>query len=121
MAVDKRSRTFVKCGRAPSRSYLSGYGYLGAAVFSGDRMLPDRRPHGELYARAELRDWVRARGYRDHAADFLDLARSASNPDVKNRYVTIARHYLTLAEAEERSANQKSVERRSRAALNNAR
>src|SRR5579864_7653535 len=87
---------------------------LGAPVFSGGRMLSDR-PHGEL------RDWVRARGYRDHAADFLDLARSASNPDVKNRYVTIARHYLTLAEAEERSAYQKSVERRSRAALNNAR
>ena len=86
----------------------------GAAVFSGSRMLPDRRPHGELHARGELRDWVRARGYRDHAADFLDLARSASNPDVKNRYVTIARHYLTLAEAEERSADRKSIERRSR-------
>ena len=38
-------------------------------------MLPDRRPHGELHARGELRDRVRARGYRDHAADFLDLAR----------------------------------------------
>jgi hypothetical protein len=37
-------------------------------------MLSDR-PHGELHARGELRDWVRARGYRDHAADFLDLAR----------------------------------------------
>jgi len=83
-------------------------------------MLSDRLPHGELRARAELRDWVRARGYRDHAADFLDLARTASDPNVKNRYVTIARHYLTLAEAEERSADQKSVERRSRAALNNA-
>jgi hypothetical protein len=86
---------------------------LGAPVFSGGRMLSDR-PHGELHARGELRDWVRARGYRDHAADFLDLARSASNPDVKNRYVTIARHYLTLAEAEERSADRKSIERRSR-------
>jgi hypothetical protein len=43
-------------------------------------------------------------------------ARNASNLDVKNRYVTIAQHYLTLAEAEERSADQKGVERRSRAA-----
>jgi hypothetical protein len=68
-----------------------------------------------------LRDWVRARGYRDQAADFLDLARSASNPDVEKRYITIARHYLMLAKAEERSANQKSVERRSRAAQNKAR
>jgi hypothetical protein len=83
-------------------------------------MLSDRRPDGELRARGELRDWVRARGYRDHAADSLDLARNASNPDVKSRYVTIARHYLMLAEAEERSAVRKSMERRSRAALNNA-
>jgi hypothetical protein len=83
--------------------------------------LSDRLPHGELRARGELRDWARARGYRDCAADSLDLARNASNPDVKSRYITIARHYLMLAEAEERSADQKSVERRSRAALSNAR
>ncbi len=61
---------------------------------------------------------MRARGYRDRAAESLELARNESDPDVQNRYVTIAQHYLTLAEAEERSADQKSVERRSRAALN---
>jgi hypothetical protein len=33
---------------------------------------------------------------------------------VQNRYVTIAQHYRTLAEAEERSADQKGTERRSR-------
>jgi hypothetical protein len=64
--------------------------------------------------RRELRDWVRARGYRDRAAKSLELACNASDPDVQNRYVTIAQHYRTLAEAEERSADQKGTERRSR-------
>jgi hypothetical protein len=32
---------------------------------------------------------------------------------VQNRYVTIAQHYRTLAEAEERDAEQKGTERRS--------
>ncbi len=67
-------------------------------------------------ARQELRDWVRARDYWDRAAECLDLACNTNNPEVQNRYVTIAQHYRTLAEAEERSANRKGTERRSRAA-----
>ena len=63
--------------------------------------------------RQELRDWTRARGYRDRAAEFLELASNASNSDVQNRYVKIAQHYRTLAEAEERGAEQKGTERRS--------
>ncbi len=83
--------------------------------------MSDGRSHGELHAREELHSWVRARGYRDRAAESLELAQNESDPDVQNRYVTIAQHYRTLAEAEERSADRKSAERRSRAALNNAR
>jgi hypothetical protein len=100
----------------PERVTIEPLRIRGAPAFRGRTTLSDGRPQGELHARGELRDSVRARGYRDHAAESLELARNASNPDVKNRYVTIAQHYLTLAEAEERSADQKSVERRSRAA-----
>jgi hypothetical protein len=67
-------------------------------------------------AREELRDWVRARGYWDRAAKFLELACNASDSDVQNRYATIAQHYRMLAEAEERSADQKGTERRSQRA-----
>ena len=44
-------------------------------------------------ARQELRDWTRARGYWDRAAEFLELAVNTSDRDVQNRYVTIAQHY----------------------------
>jgi hypothetical protein len=63
--------------------------------------------------RQELRDWTRARGYWNRAAEFLKLASNASDSDVQNRYVTIAQHYRTLAETEERGAEQKGIERRS--------
>jgi len=64
-------------------------------------------------ARQELSDWTRVRGYWDRAAEFLDLAANTSDPNVQDRYVTIAQHYQSLAEAEERSADKKSTERRS--------
>jgi hypothetical protein len=64
-------------------------------------------------ARQELRDWTMARGYWNRAAEFLKLASNTSDTDVQNRYVTIAQHYRTLAEAEERDAEQKGTERRS--------
>jgi hypothetical protein len=53
------------------------------------------------------------RGYWDRAAESLELAANASDPDVQDRYVTIAPHYRALAEAEERSADHKGTERRS--------
>jgi hypothetical protein len=62
-------------------------------------------------ARQELRHWTRARGYWNRAAEFLELASSASDPNVRDRYVTIAQHYRALAEAEERGADQKGTER----------
>jgi hypothetical protein len=79
-----------------------------ASVFVREEPMSDNR------VRQELRDWTRARGYWDRAAEFLKLASDASDADVQNRYVTIARHYRTLAEAEERGAEQKGTERRSR-------
>ena len=77
----------------------------------------NRRASEELMsdnrARQELRHWTRARGYWNRAAEFLKLACSASDPNVRDRYVTIAQHYRTLAEAEERGAEYKGTERRS--------
>jgi hypothetical protein len=66
----------------------------------------------------ELRDWATARRYWNRAAEFLVAARNESDLEVRNRYVKIAHHYRTLAEATERSANQKGDERRSHAVLN---
>jgi len=64
-------------------------------------------------ARQELRHWTRARGYWNRAAEFLELASNTFDPNVQDRYITIAQHYRTLAEAEERGAEQKGTERRS--------
>jgi hypothetical protein len=62
--------------------------------------------------RQELRDWTRAHSYWNRATEYLELA-SKSDPNVRDRYITIAQHYRTLAEAEERGAEQKGTERRS--------
>lgn len=60
------------------------------------------RPQSQPSAREVLRCWARARGYSDRAAEFLQLARNASLPAVRKRYITIAEHYRTLAEVEKR-------------------
>lgn len=52
----------------------------------------------------ELGGWVRARKYRDRAEDYAQLAEGEAMPTVSARYLTIADHYRTLAEAEEQSA-----------------
>jgi hypothetical protein len=57
---------------------------------------------GEPSAREVLRDWARAPGYSKRAAEFLELARNASLPAVRKRYLAIAEHYRTLAEVEKR-------------------
>src|SRR5262249_43027923 len=41
------------------------------------------------------------------ATGYLQLARSASDPDVRDRFITIARHYRSLAEIEQRIADQR--------------
>jgi hypothetical protein len=63
-------------------------------------------------ARDELFAWTRAQGYWDRAIKHLKLARSASDPDVQQRFMAIARHYRTLAQAEERTAERIGVKRR---------
>jgi hypothetical protein len=69
-------------------------------------MLAGRRPQAELGARCELRCWTAAREYWDRAAGNLELAQSAADPSVRDRYLKIAQYYRTAAEAEERAANQ---------------
>ena len=72
--------------------------------------MSDKRSH----AVEELRSWTRAREYWDRAVEYLKLARAASDPDVQSRFVAIARHYRMLADTEERGAEHKGAERRSR-------
>lgn len=62
---------------------------------------------------AEFRAWTRARQYRDRASKYLEIARRASDPDVQRRFVAIAGHYQTLAQAEERNGEHKGDEQRS--------
>jgi hypothetical protein len=58
-------------------------------------------------ARDILVSATRAREYRDGEARYLRLARSASVPDVRDRFVTIARHYRSLAKIEQSIADQR--------------
>ena len=52
-------------------------------------------------ARDILVSWTRAREYRDGEARYLQMARSTSDPDVRERFVAIARHYRSLAKIEQ--------------------
>jgi hypothetical protein len=71
------------------------------------------RPQQGLAARSELRNWALAHEYWSRSAKFLALACGESNADVQDRYASVAEHYRMLAEAEERSADRKGLERRS--------
>ena len=62
--------------------------------------LPTTDPVGELGF------WVRARRYRDRATENLHLAETAPSFDVRQRYFKVARHYLHMAELEERDAKR---------------
>ena len=64
-------------------------------------------------ARDVLLSWARKREYWDRAIRYLKLARFASDPDVRGRFMIIARHYRALAEAEERIGKQGAIKRRS--------
>lgn len=61
-------------------------------------------PKGEPVG--ELGFWVRARRYRDRATENLHLAETAPSFDVRQRYFKVARHYLHMAELEERDAKR---------------
>jgi hypothetical protein len=69
-------------------------------------MLAGRQPQAELNARGELRCWTAAREYWDRAVGYLELAQSADDAGVRDRYLRIAQYYRIAAEAEERAANQ---------------
>ena len=58
-------------------------------------------------ARDILVSWTRAREYRDGEASYLQLARSASDPDARDRFMGIVQHYRSLAMIEERIADQR--------------
>jgi hypothetical protein len=64
--------------------------------------LPSGEPVGELGF------WVRSRRYRDRATENLHLAETAPSFDVRQRYFKVARHYLHMAELEERDAKRKA-------------
>jgi len=58
-------------------------------------------------ARDILISWARAREYRDGEAGYLQLARSACHPDVRDRFIAIAQHYRSLAKIEQSIADQR--------------
>jgi hypothetical protein len=63
-------------------------------------------PSGEPVG--ELGFWVKARRYRDRATENLHLAETAPSFDVRQRYFKVARHYLHMAELEERDAKREA-------------
>ena len=64
--------------------------------------VPSSEPVGELGF------WVRSRRYRDRATENLHLAETAPSFDVRQRYFKVARHYLHMAELEERDAKREA-------------
>ena len=58
-------------------------------------------------ARDILVSWARAREYRNGEASYLELARSASDPDARDRFIGIAQHYRSLAKIEQSIADQR--------------
>src|ERR1700735_4309439 len=64
--------------------------------------VPSSEPVGELGF------WVRARRYRDRATENLHLAETAPSFDVRQRYFKVARHYLHMADLEERDAKREA-------------
>jgi hypothetical protein len=78
------------------------------ARVNGDDLVSEKRSR----ALAELRAWTQVRVYRDRASKYLELARRTPDPDVQKRFIAIAQHYDTLAQAEEQNAECKGAERR---------
>jgi hypothetical protein len=65
------------------------------------------QPQFQPKARSILISWARARDYRDSATSYLQLARSASDPEVRDRFIAIAQHYRSLAKIEQSIADQR--------------
>ena len=64
-----------------------------------------QQPQFQPKARRILISWARAREYRDGETGYLQLARSASDPDARDRFIGIAQHYRSLAMIEQRIAD----------------
>lgn len=62
-------------------------------------------------ARDVLVSWARARECWDRAANYLQVARSARDANVRDRFIAIAQHYRALAIAEQRIADQTKLKR----------
>ena len=82
--------------------------HCGAPHARRDGRAHNGSTRGKPRARDVLRDWARAPGYSNRAAEFLELARCAALPAVRKRYLKIAGHYRTLAEIERRVQITKS-------------
>jgi hypothetical protein len=81
-----------------------GYRANRAELHAEDRLQQRQfRPR----ARDIIISWTRAREYRDKEANYLQLARSASDPDARDRFMGIAQHYRSLAMIEESIADQR--------------
>ena len=65
-------------------------------------------------AREELLAWAKARDFREQVTEYLNRARLEPDGDVQRRFVDIAQHYRTLAEAEASNAGRMGDERRTK-------
>jgi len=65
-------------------------------------------------AQEELRRWASVRKYREQAIRYLEITRTTGDPGAQNRFIEVAEHYRSLADAEERDAESRAEERRSR-------
>jgi hypothetical protein len=65
--------------------------------------------HGKFRPKARdiLLSWARAREYRNGEAGYLQLARLAPDPDVRDRFNAIAQHYRSLAKIEQSIADRR--------------
>ena len=69
---------------------------------------------GRSSAREELLAWAKARDFREQVTEYLNRARLEPDGDVQRRFVDIAQHYRTLAEAEASNAGRMGDERRTK-------
>jgi hypothetical protein len=63
-------------------------------------------------ARDILVSWTRMREYRDGEARYLQLAQTASDAGLRDRFVAIAQHYRSLAKIEQSIGDQRPNKRR---------
>ena len=83
-----------------------GYRSNSRAELRAEADFPQRK--FEPKARDILISWARAREYRDGEAGYLQLARLASDPAVRDRFIAIAQHYRSLAKIEQNIADQRA-------------